>query len=810
VSQSMVMESTANDGGVIPPLLQLNNEEVVFVRDCVDVVIGVYRLYGFDDTGFHRKGTYDHWIQCAAKWGDAVKFIKWKFAAFYAAHIKNSFKFLDSEGNYQTVSEQQELPISLIGDMDNPRVLIGGKGYKWMMMLKNKDFETFDSLLHTLLYAKKGAPRPNADVVRKSLFKTFKTLTEPVEQPRGQDLRTLPVEIPVDMSRGRIEYDLSEETVMRQFRRTVEELFSRAVYSDRDRIEPFFPSTSANYINSRSEGGVIGAILDDPALLQGLKTDQSLITLREEGKSWRSRRTVVDDTALRTSFVELYSRISEAVVAEDPYVKLVGLAEALKVRIISKEPPMHMTFLKPIQRKLWSTLKSHPCFKLIGEPVDHWFVQDRMGSKLKDDEKYLSVDYAAATDEMYSWVSAYLVNMISDVLDLSPRENAAFRAALIGHWIENPEDSNDVRGQTRGQLMGSVVSFPLLCIANAAICRWAKEISTGRSILLKDCPLAINGDDAILKINNVGRLAWEAIGRFCGLSPSIGKVYFSKYFLNINSTSYGYYENGWESEFLTRPNGDKYNRLAHFRLIKYVNLGLLYGLKRSGGAFGAEDADDFSSIGSRCRELISNCPEFLQERVLGQFIELMNKRGDKNPLKKYNLPWFIPERFNGLGLPSVGRFKASDKELRLARKVYENPKVYAPIAKPGVGSWKVWKYAIERMKDFKSSSFISSYYEGQTEASEASILGLFCVESLFRVKGIKDLFDSDTDSYKSMSRFYRSQSRQNKKALLDNKIKMPEPFNVARFPEIYDLKDIAILSVDNLWKQGLLAGESWM
>jgi len=351
--------------------------------------------------------------------------------------------------------------------------------------------------------------------------------------------------------------------------------------------------------------------------------------------------------------------------------------------------------------------------------------------------------------------------------------------------------------QQRGQLMGSIISFPLLCIANAAVCRWAKEIECKRSILLKNLPLSINGDDAIIRCNEIGKEAWSIISTYCGLSPSVGKVYFSKYFLNINSTTYNYHSVGWEGHRMMNSKNEYVNRILHFELVKYVNLGLLYNLQRSGtsatsgGLFSVGKSEEtLTSIGARARDLIKMTPTFLQEKVLSDFIHL-----NEDALKSYSLPWFIPEELGGIGLPCIGRWQANSFDLRVARKCYEHPELFPIITKPVSVQWKVWKYAMARMEKVPTSTTISAYYMGANQLSVDRLAGLFCIESLFRLS-INDLLDESPVS--AMKHYYRKLSRRWQKAQYDTQVLLPEPFNPERYPTFYGLNKLEVALRVNL------------
>lgn len=765
---------------IFPPRPLCKRDEC-FVRQCIDVIFALLRLYGFSEEGCKRKATYDHWIYGAAACANPVKYVKWRIAAYYSAH------------------KGQDLPEAPSAAPENPSILAGGEAYRFLSILKNSDSESFETFITGVLYSKKGMPRPDKSFVKAAERDAFVKLTKPVPARPPQFMKNWS-DMDEKPRTATVESVLSIATMEIQLYRTVVEIFAGSEFTDQDRVKPFFPSTSSTNINTRALGGTVGLIVSDPALLQGLKTEEDLI--RTE---WvRTKRSVAfscDVSKLEQSFVTLYHRIVERAVEEIPRAIPQGLPEALKVRVISKGPPFLYTALKPIQKKMWSVLSQHPCFHLTGHPVDEWYVQQRMGKKLGDDESYLSVDYSDATNEMMSFVSNRIVDAICEIWKLTPVEATLFKRALTGHIID---DKRRAAAQTMGQLMGSIVSFPILCIANAAICRWAKELSTDRLWTLRDCPLAVNGDDGLIRGNETCRRLWAQIGSFCGLSPSVGKVYFSKTFLNINSTTYLYDANGWFDHAI-EPGVPAVVKTQYFKHVPYVNLGLLFALKRSGGKVttrtnggeeekGKPQSFDDWSYGARCQALVRDSPADLRERVLAQFIHI-----NHDTLIEARIPWFIPESLGGLGLPRVGRFQPADKDLRLARKIYEHPTVFRLPAKPVNAPWRTWQYATGRV-EFPRHAFVTTEGFGTgcgmaslpgmrgpfahtvSMMTETQVLGMYCVEALFRVDGISTLYEINENNIQAAKNYVYHRQRLWKRALLSS-IPLPQPFNPDRFPK---------------------------
>jgi len=758
-----MLKIDANDGGVIPPpiVAPISAEQSGFVRQCVEVILTLCRVFGFDSNGYSPKGTMDHWVHCASVWGDPLKFVKWKISAYYSFH------------------KNQTIPSCPLGMDDHPGVLLGGRGYKFLNIMKRTDKCLFESFITSVLYSKKGMPRPSKAYIRKSEEAAFEKLTKAVP---FQNSKCLLQSDKVKKVCKLVEFELSEKTVRYQIERTVLELFEDVTYTAMERIEPFFPSTSANYINSRAMMGAVGAIVEDPDLIGDLliKDEESLVDLKII-RTRHSEMVGCESAKLRMYFSRLYDNIVKKVAKEEAIAIPLGLPEALKVRVISKGPPLLYTMLKPLQKKLWKTLKFHPCFKFIGTPDNSVHIQDRMGANLKETHKFLSVDYTDATNEMMSFCSNQAVKSICEILDLPKYESDAFLKALTGHTIEY---EGVQRPQTMGQLMGSIVSFPILCIVNAAICRWALEISDNHKWLLRDCPLTINGDDAVMKINSYGVSVWEQIGAFCGLSPSIGKVYYSDNFLNINSHSYTFHPLGYVGISNTIK-GRRVNRVINFEKIDHVNLGILFNQKRSGGSGSVVDSGE-KSLGSRACELVEGSPYCLRERVLCQFLHI---NGDK--LKVARFPWFIPEYLGGLGLPCIGKYQPSNHDLRLARMIYDHDEFRLP-SKPKNNSWIVWSYAKEKMKVLPKHGFVAAaaFQSSMTEdvITEAQLASLYCVEALFH--GKTDLLYKAIDEDKHcMKKWIRQIQSVWKRAML-SKIPYPEPFNPTHYPVVYSVSDI--------------------
>jgi len=501
-----------------------------------------------------------------------------------------------------------------------------------------------------------------------------------------------------------------------QIARTVREVLGTNDFlTDEERYEPFLPSGNANFQRSRAKGGAISHLMLDNDILRDiitvklphvlveskiiddvlrvfwaepLNTNKYNRTAGFTGLDIKKEFTVagttyfVDFTELKQRFREFMIKIKGKARFEVPTVELVALSEALKVRVISKGPPEMYTTLRPIQKKMWSKMKLNRVFRLTGTPVTEDEVAAALGNKLGEDENFLNGDYADATNQLAPWASRYAALEVIRCLNLDEVEAELLLKSLTGHMIVEPVEGKDFRSkhakeasmkpQLHGQLMGSVTSFPILCMVNAAMCRYAYELSHGnrRLVSLDTIPLLINGDDVTMKIKITGNEVWRRFTRMVGLTESVGKTYFSRRYVNINSRNFMYHADAVESTRYKRLDAirDYMNKekvglsvdvteikneiYTHYKLLPFVHMGLMTGMKRSEGGedehVGVADAigDGYSTIGSRARELVDLAPVDLYDRVLHEFVQY-----HWDILTAIKVPWFMPEELGGLGIP---------------------------------------------------------------------------------------------------------------------------------------------------------------
>lgn len=178
--------------------------------------------------------------------------------------------------------------------------------------------------------------------------------------------------------------------------------------------------------------------------------------------------------------------------------------------------PLHKLIFQCIERQRWS---------LVGPPTARKFKS--AGFKFKS--PILSGDYKSATDCLDLRVSRYILGRILSRAPCVPPgvKDAALRS--LNPVVEFRDEKGDLIDEItvkRGQMMGSLLSFPLLCLYNRVCTLFA----------LGNVPMLINGDDLVAETRDPSR--WYATLPMLGLQPEPDKSGYSSSRLEINSTPF--------------------------------------------------------------------------------------------------------------------------------------------------------------------------------------------------------------------------------------------------------------------------------
>nr|UJQ92876.1 MAG: putative RNA-dependent RNA polymerase [Narnaviridae sp.] len=247
--------------------------------------------------------------------------------------------------------------------------------------------------------------------------------------------------------------------------------------------------------------------------------------------------------------------------------KVAGILEPLKCRLITKGSPYSYFAAQPLQKAMWERLQHFPCFRLTGGPLDASFLagllleEDKLG--IKDFDSWVSGDYSAATDGLSQDINRLCLDEALEATGADDDLKFVARAVLGNHEIHYPAEWKlpPKVDQSNGQLMGSVLSFPVLCAINIAAYKLALEEYLGRPVPLERLPVLVNGDDICFRANAKFYEIWKRWTKVAGFTLSPGKNYIHRSLVTINSAAW-----------LHRPGG----KGPDFTPLPFLNVGLLY------------------------------------------------------------------------------------------------------------------------------------------------------------------------------------------------------------------------------------------
>jgi len=393
------------------------------------------------------------------------------------------------------------------------------------------------------------------------------------------------------------------------------------------------------------------------------------------------------------------------------------ILEPLKVRAVTAGPVVPYWILKPFQKALWTYLKDHRAFTLVGKPVTEDYLNELFlkdsdhpwapSAWDEDDDRFLeSGDYSAATDNLRAHFSRFTWDLLMERGDGPQWVRRIGSKSLVGHTVHyDPKLKLAPVKQWNGQLMGSILSFPILCIVNAAVCRlayhsrlglienfreevnwqpnalyqsksWAdlaeeEDVETHgsfrfqlldqeakeelcrqrRRVPLSKLPIGVNGDDCTMLYNAKERAVWARFAEHIGMEPSVGKCYTAKDWLQINST--GFMLVDWAAG---PANGLAVEK--SFQRSAFINFGLLTDKKIRGG-----QKRTFTDLGECAREFLHGHPTKDHEWLMSIFIKYHSRQGGLLRDVPSGMSWWLPEHLGGLGLPWTRPIEDLDREI---------------------------------------------------------------------------------------------------------------------------------------------------
>jgi hypothetical protein len=392
----------------------------------------------------------------------------------------------------------------------------------------------------------------------------------------------------------------------------------------------FEASTSASFESKRSAGGARAYIREH------LGADDSLLHMVETqpGKVEEVRGLAMPD----------FSEVLSDAKSSPTDVMVSAVLEPLKVRLITKGNSLRYWVSRFYQKELWGYLQKFPQFSLTGRPLhtnDFRDLRTREDALSLKFEKWVSGDYSAATDNLdIAFTRQAFEESLKKASHYSSDTLDVLRSVLYEQTIHYPDAMNDdgsldPLSQKTGQLMGSTLSFPILCAVNL-VCYWKSlEEYLGHSVKLEQLPVLVNGDDILFRSDDRFYDIWLRNISHVGFTLSLGKNYVHPQILSINSQIFRY------------KGPDGYVPLGYF------NTGLLTGQSKVTGREQARMAP----VWALHNEVVAGAvnPSRAHRRFVHYHRTAIEKYTQLGPKTTFNL--FLPFQRGGLGFDMVPGLK---------------------------------------------------------------------------------------------------------------------------------------------------------
>jgi len=362
-------------------------------------------------------------------------------------------------------------------------------------------------------------------------------------------------------------------------------------YGDLDGDCRHVASTRACFEKSRAKGGQLGHLYDTYFKEDGAPMNLSDQRLDLQRMSYRPQCLIGGDV-VNNVVIEHYAAPKEEQVWRDGLhqdalfyrgevlkATIQVVLEPLKTRVISKGQAVPYYLSKPLQARLHGILRMFPEFRLIGAPLQATDLMDLEDNRVVGGMgryEWFSIDYSAATDGLSARLSAAIMERLLRAQRSDLRE--VWMKVLAPHWCKYPPGFpvKPVQ-QQNGQLMGSILSFPILCIANLGLYLYSIR-DDPRPLAAKCKGVLVNGDDMLYVARRSRWATHVRNGEQVGLRMSPGKAYHDPVYANANSACYHFRLRSPMEEW---ADGTQVYRLDDFsrtpKAIPFLNSGLYFG-----------------------------------------------------------------------------------------------------------------------------------------------------------------------------------------------------------------------------------------
>jgi hypothetical protein len=329
-------------------------------------------------------------------------------------------------------------------------------------------------------------------------------------------------------------------------------------------------------------------------------------------------------------------KVIDVVKSQEIHVLPFAIKEPGKTRIITLGEAAPTFRLLELQKFVHGVLRACPPFEFIGHPITDKDWARHFSAPMRPDQGINSGDFKNATDNLNPELSFYAHKQICKAVRLpdgSRLVDSPYYVAgildLIGHVFHIDVVNSDLTGdpvkQQWGQLMGSILSFPVLCVVNFAVGSLGSGLTPSEA-LEPNAPLVVNGDDIAAVQTRTQYEYWKILAREAGLEFSLGKNYWSRTFCVMNSEfrSIRHYGQALEASGDPKKLEEQSRGPAGFTAFKPIgglNQALLRGFEKKGQEAGQDLKPTMGwwELGARAQELVLDVPEPVGRRWMEIF-----------------------------------------------------------------------------------------------------------------------------------------------------------------------------------------------
>jgi hypothetical protein len=402
---------------------------------------------------------------------------------------------------------------------------------------------------------------------------------------------------------------------------------------------------------------------------------------------------------------DLMTKNPDAPAPDNVHCRVAAVLEPGKVRTVTAGEALPYWLSRSYQKEVHGYIRQIPQFSLCGQPLEKWHLKflDRLAGehglyqdRAHDGERtvWVSGDYSGATDE----IDIRLTRACHDLMMAKVRRHCSLgpltdpyvetlSACIEPHIVNYPKNFVD-KGraeetglgpcqQQNGQLMGSTLSFPILCIVNFCTAWLAlfPHIKDYRKV-----PILVNGDDILFRCKSSQYSTWCDHIKNAGFRKSVGKNFAHRDKIFINSQPWIVHK---RSDFLD-------TRLCEFEYCPFFNTGLLHGQSKV-----AKKPSVEGESGGTYQQLYSLQPEavhgaFDTERAVRRF-HTIHREHLRHASANGFFSYHAPREFYGLGMVPSEKAQYSVTQRRVANVLIKNGVLLSRAGKLYIGDGHVHK-----------------------------------------------------------------------------------------------------------------------